>query len=252
MPWASSRRSVSISRAWSWQLDELDGPQLVALEPLPGQPEAGDERDDALLDAVVQVALDPSALGVLGRDEPDPRGGELLELLAQAGGEPDVRHRRRGLPRHRAEEGELGHVVAPVPSRSELQAAEALGAADEVLGRHGIPDEVADDGRRRCHLPARAEHADPHPRRVEAATDAVGEAHEHVVELHRLLEPSAELAEEDEVVVAVPEHRPLDRALHPPADRQQHDRGDARSASRRPTVCSWSKKSRAGVVMPIA
>ena len=54
------------------------------------------------------------------------------------------------------------------------------------------------------------------------------------------------------MVVAVAEHRPLDRALHPPADRQQHDRGDRRSASRRPSVCSWSKKSRAGVVMPIA
>ena len=87
------------------ELDQLERPQLVALEPLSGQPEAGDERDDALLDAVVQVALDASTLLVLRGDEPDARGAELVELLVEAGGEPHVGDGRRRLPGHRARGG---------------------------------------------------------------------------------------------------------------------------------------------------
>ena len=44
------------------------------------------------------------------------------------------------------QEGELGHVVLPVAARPELEAAEALVTAHEVLGGHGIPDDVAGDG----------------------------------------------------------------------------------------------------------
>ena len=44
----------------------------------------GDQRDDVLLHAVVDVALDPPALDVLGRDDPGAGPGELVDLLGQA------------------------------------------------------------------------------------------------------------------------------------------------------------------------
>ena len=70
MPRASSRRSVSVSRAWSCSSIEVFGRQLAALQPVAGEAETGDLRDDVLLDAVVQVALEALALLVLRGHEP--------------------------------------------------------------------------------------------------------------------------------------------------------------------------------------
>ena len=41
------------------------------------------DRDEPLLGAVVEVALDPPSLLVRGRDDPRPRGLHLRELAAQ-------------------------------------------------------------------------------------------------------------------------------------------------------------------------
>ena len=45
-----------------------------------GEPEVEGERDEALLGAVVEVALQPAALGEAERDHPRPRVAQLLDL----------------------------------------------------------------------------------------------------------------------------------------------------------------------------
>ena len=174
MPRASSRRSVSVSRAWSCSSTSSSDRELAALQPVAGEAEAGDLRDDVLLDAVVQVALEAPALVVLRGDEPLARRGQLLELLGELRGEAHVRDGCRGLAaRPCASRARSALAVAPAPSRSELDAAEALGRRGRGRsGRHGIPDERR---RRRPapvpRAPVGAEHADPHPRRVEAVDE---------------------------------------------------------------------------------
>ena len=73
MPWAISRRSTSVSRACSCNPDQLVRVELTALQPVAGQPEPGDEGDDVLLDAVMQVAFDAAPLVVLRHDETGSR-----------------------------------------------------------------------------------------------------------------------------------------------------------------------------------
>ena len=46
-----------------------------------GEPQVERERDEPLLRAVVQVALEPAALGVARLDDPRARGGEILARL---------------------------------------------------------------------------------------------------------------------------------------------------------------------------
>ena len=55
-------------------------PVGVASELVAGQSQAGDQGDQLLLDPIVDVALDPPALGLLRVDDPRPRRGELVGL----------------------------------------------------------------------------------------------------------------------------------------------------------------------------
>jgi len=55
-----------------------------------GQPHLDLERDQVLLCAIVQVALQPSSFLVLRPDQPLTRGAQLVEALQQLGGEADV------------------------------------------------------------------------------------------------------------------------------------------------------------------
>ena len=80
---------------------------LVVGVPAGGQAQHQRERDEPLLSAVVEVALQPPALVVAGLDDAGARGGELLARLR-------VRERLRG---------ELGEVRDPL-----------LGALRERLG----------------------------------------------------------------------------------------------------------------------
>ena len=128
------------------ELHQLERTQLAALEPLAGQPEAGDERHDALLDAVVQVALDASSLLVLRGDEPDPGGAELIELLVE-------RAVRRTLATVvvacRATVWRSASSAAsysPVPARAELQRPRRSSPRTRSWVATGIPDDVAGDG----------------------------------------------------------------------------------------------------------
>ena len=50
----------------------------AALERALGEPQLQRERDEALLGAVVEVALQPAALGVAGLDDARARGGQLV------------------------------------------------------------------------------------------------------------------------------------------------------------------------------
>jgi hypothetical protein len=60
-------------------VDELAGGLRVLPEPLPGHPEVHGDRHEPLLGAVVEVALDPAALGLDGVDRLDPRLREGLD-----------------------------------------------------------------------------------------------------------------------------------------------------------------------------
>ena len=53
----------------------------VAVEPPLGEPQRERGRDEPLLRAVVEVALQPAALGVARLDDPRARGGELVARL---------------------------------------------------------------------------------------------------------------------------------------------------------------------------
>ncbi len=77
-----------------------DGREVVRLvaavaEQLPGQAEVHGQRGEVLLRAVVDVALDPAALGVGGRHQPGPGRPQLVV------GAPEVVQRRlqRGVQR---------------------------------------------------------------------------------------------------------------------------------------------------------
>ena len=74
-----------------------------------GDPEREREVDQALLGAVVQVALDPAALGVAELDDPGPGGADLLELGPDLGLEALVLDRQAGGGRDRLDQ--LGLVV---------------------------------------------------------------------------------------------------------------------------------------------
>ena len=78
--------------------DEQLGGGRVGVDPAPRQPQLQGERDEPLLRAVVQVALDPAALGVPGRHQALARGAQLREALLGLHVQPLVldRDRRAG------------------------------------------------------------------------------------------------------------------------------------------------------------
>jgi hypothetical protein len=73
------------------------------------------ERDQPLLRAVVQVALDPAALGVAGLGDPRARGLDLGKLQPQLHAQPRELHRRRRRGDHRTQQ------VGPVAQRRVVQ-----------------------------------------------------------------------------------------------------------------------------------
>ena len=98
MPRARSRRS---SIAWPvavWRFASID---FVFSGSRSTSPSASrsctDERDELLLRAVVQVALELAALLVLGVDESLARGAELLDVVHELLGERHVPHHQPGL-----------------------------------------------------------------------------------------------------------------------------------------------------------
>ena len=96
MPRASSRSSASAAASLSASSSTVAGQLGVLLEPGAQQAQVERERDELLLGAVVQVALDLAA-GVVGRlDDPAPRVAQLLEPGPQVGLQALVVDRQRG------------------------------------------------------------------------------------------------------------------------------------------------------------
>jgi hypothetical protein len=99
MPRASSRRSSSAERASARAPSRSSraraAPRLAAVELLGDQPELQRQRDEPLLRAVVQVALDAPALGQPGLEQAPAGLLELLDAGAQLGLQALVLHRQR-------------------------------------------------------------------------------------------------------------------------------------------------------------
>ena len=63
-------------------VEHLQARFLVVDDDVPGQAQVHRQRDEVLLGAVVQVALDPTAFGVAAGDDPGPRLAQRVGLLA--------------------------------------------------------------------------------------------------------------------------------------------------------------------------
>ena len=97
------------------------------------------ERDQPLLGAVVQVALEAPAFGVARRDDPLPRGLHLLQTGADLVGEPLVVERKPGGRRHRVAAVGLLAQGGVVDERAEQRAvALELGRGELVAGRREL------------------------------------------------------------------------------------------------------------------
>ena len=108
MPRTSSRSSVMarLASSWAWPTRAHGrGVVLAALQALLGQAEVHGQRDEALLRAVVEVALDAAALGLCGVD----RGlAALRELL-----HPLLEHGRAARTEEAADDGAVHRRHAP-------------------------------------------------------------------------------------------------------------------------------------------
>ena len=107
--------------------DQLPGGLRVGVELLLGHPEVHRQRDQVLLRAVVQVALDPAALGVRRVDHPGPRLGQRGHLRGQ--------HLGPARRQQRADQRELGVRQRHGQHRRELQRQQA----DAEAGQHLEP-----------------------------------------------------------------------------------------------------------------
>ena len=85
------------------------------LEPASTQAQAQRQRDEALLGAVVEVALEAAALGVAGLDDARPRGGEPLARVGVG--------QRLGDQLGEVAQPALGVLAEPAGSRAEATSA---------------------------------------------------------------------------------------------------------------------------------
>ena len=121
------------------------GAVRVRLQAALGQPELQRERDQALLGAVVQVALQAPALEHRDLDDPRARGLQLVEAGAQLGLQALVLQRQRGGGGDRAHEPGLVGQRGVVDDRAD---ADAL-ALDLGRPRGRSPPRAARPGARR-------------------------------------------------------------------------------------------------------
>ena len=119
--------------------DQPERPLGVRLEARLGEPERDGHGDHPLLSPVVQVALDPPALGVGGRDDPLPGVAEVVHALAQRACAPMLGRLAR--------EADLAHPPRlSVVSAGGSGEAERAHDASQPLGRgehDGAQDDVA-------------------------------------------------------------------------------------------------------------
>ena len=117
-------------------------------------PQVERERDELLLGAVVQVALDPAARVVGGLDDPQPRDPQLLDPRAQLGLQALVVDRERGGGRGRGDELRRGVELGVVDDRRD--AARRRGRPPSRRGRSRGPAARRGGRRRRRRSRGRA------------------------------------------------------------------------------------------------
>ncbi len=205
-------------------LGQERGRRLVPLHLVARQAELGDERDHLLLGAVVEIALDAAAFGVLRAEDPVPRPGQLAEALGQLRGEADVRDRRGRLPAERGEQlPVLGGVAAVLGAA--LDAADQLLPAAQVLGQR---DGTVRRARRLLVLrrPRRAlpGQRDADPPGAEALAHGAGQPGHQLGEADAALERRAQAPQDLVVVDPTAEHPPVGPRLQPTAHRLEGDR----------------------------
>ena len=126
MPRASSRSSESPRASSSWASVRTSRARQVALELRGDDVQLEGDRDEPLLSAVVQVALEPHPFGVADLDEPRPRRGQLLV----------------GVGIGQSLRDEFGEVAQPL--------LETVGqASSDVVAAASTPQPSADGDRRR-------------------------------------------------------------------------------------------------------
>ena len=141
MPCASSRRSASRSRmSTPSSVERVVGGPFTAADLVAGQAQLHHQRDDLLLDAVVDVALDPAALGVGRGHEAGAGPVEFGQPLGELGGQPHVGDGRGRLAGQGGQQLPVLLVVAVGPGPALDHARPRFGmlpvAADPVLERH--------------------------------------------------------------------------------------------------------------------
>ena len=130
------------------RVDGLGG-RLVAVELGLQQPQVQRQRDELLLGAVVEVALDPPAGVVGGLDDAHARDPQLLHAGAQVGLQPLVVDRQRGAGGGGVDELGPGVELGVVDDRGDA-AAVALDRGPRAPGAglgqlHPVPELVDED-----------------------------------------------------------------------------------------------------------
>ena len=178
MPRASSRSSSSArcSSAVEASSSRAAGAR-IGVELAPRHAELQRERDEPLLSAVVQVALQPAPLAHRHLDEPGPRRLELLDPRAELGLEALVLELQRRRGRRRAHEARVVAQRGVVDDGADALAV-ALDLGDRAAGAVGgeldamalVGDVVAgrlapvDELERRVAEGVRERRAQAHPR----------------------------------------------------------------------------------------
>ena len=125
---AQFRRAPVPARSWPGRASPA-GPGRIDRPGL-GELEGQRQRDESLLGAVVQIALDSAPLGVPGGHDPGPGCADVLELGADLGLEPLVVERQARRRRHGSQEFRLLHQRRIVDQQRD-------GVAVPLEPRHG-------------------------------------------------------------------------------------------------------------------
>ena len=139
-PWASSRSS-SMATAISPPPRRASRRRAGAAQLMLGVAQRQSDRDEALLGAVVQVALDPPPLLVRRRDDPGPGGLDLGELPAQLHPQPHDLDRQPAGGHHLAHSA-TGRRRPGRGGRAQWAARALDGVAHARVGRRRQPARV--------------------------------------------------------------------------------------------------------------
>ena len=170
MPRASSRSSSSAARSLPSMPSISSSASGFSPIAVAQQLQFQRQRDELLLGAVVQVALDFLARGVRGFDDPHPRGAQLLDARAQVGLQPLVVERQRGRGGGRLDELGARLEVRAVDDRRDALAFVVDRRPRPVRAGLGERDRVAALRRRTPRGPAASRRSTACGRRCRSAS----------------------------------------------------------------------------------